>query len=83
MAQGVRIDIEKVKGTISGQGGQVAEVLGINKFSLYRKLKRDAPRFSLGDLNKVCAFLDRNASEFIEFFPLSNGNQTDKKGIYV
>lgn len=84
MAQGVKIDIEKVKGAISGQGIKVAEALGVHQFSLYRKLKKDDPRFSLDDLNKTCAFLGRDAADFLEFFPFSNGDQAErvnKKGL--
>ena len=71
MAQGVKVDIEQVKGAISGQGVEVAGALEIHKFSLYRKLKKDDPRFSLSNLNKVCTFLERDASEFLESFPLN------------
>ena len=80
MAQGIRIDIEKLKGALSGQGVVVAKALGIHQFSLYRKLKKSDPRLSINDLNNICNILDRDAQEFIEFFPLNGRKKESQRG---
>jgi DNA-binding Xre family transcriptional regulator len=76
MARGVRVNIELLKGAITGRGVKVAEALGIHSHSLYRKLKRDDPTLNFQDLNKICAFLGRDAADFLEFFPLPDKEQT-------
>lgn len=68
MPQGLTINHDKLKREIAGQriGARVAKHIGINRFSLYRKLGQlSGQRINLDDLNRICAFLNRDVDDFL------------------
>jgi len=70
MPKGKRINVEKVRREIVADrlGVKIANHMGINRFSLYRKFSTG--KLTLDDLNKICAYLGRDVAEFLDEFEL-------------
>ncbi len=66
--RGIDVDLEKLKGAIPNQT-QLAEYLGIARYSLYRKL-RGRQKLNFDEFNQICTFLRRNAKDFLVEFDL-------------
>ncbi len=65
MPKGIFIDREKLRGAIWGKRDQLAEFLGVDPATVSRKMRAKLP-ISFDELNKISAFLGRDAMEFIE-----------------
>ena len=65
----VQLDLEKLYGALRRRASVTlaAEILGLTPDALYRRL-RGENKFPLEDLNTLCEWLDRDASEFLIFF---------------
>lgn len=68
MPIGLTVNHDKLRRTIAGAriGVEVARHMDIHRFSLYRKLGRTSgQQITLDDLNKICAYLNRDVSDFL------------------
>lgn len=68
MPIGLTVNHDKLRRTIAGAriGAKVAKHMEIHRFSLYRKLGRTSDQqITLEDLNKICAYLNRDVSDFL------------------
>jgi DNA-binding Xre family transcriptional regulator len=62
---GVKIDMGELRDAVKRRGIELAEWMGIHKFSLYRKLGQS--QIGLDDLNEICYFLGRDAKDFLVY----------------
>ena len=53
-----------LKGELSGKQHQIAEALGINPGTLYRKIRR-TDKLTLEELNKIALSVGRNTHDFL------------------
>ena len=63
MIVGIDVDLEKLRGAIPNKTS-LANSLGIARYSLYRKL-HGKQKLNFDEFNQVCAFLGRNAKDFL------------------
>ena len=65
------ININKLKGKIIEKGfsiGLLADQLGIDKSTLYRKLSKNGESISIAEANKIAEILELDAKEIISIF---------------
>ena len=60
---GIDVDLEKLRGAIPNKT-RLANHLGVARYSLYRKL-RGQQQLNFNEFNRICAYLDRNARDFL------------------
>ena len=67
----MHVNVCKLKGKIVECGltqEKVAELIGIDRSTFYRKLKNEGLEFSVGEMHSMCRALDLSGAEAIEIF---------------
>ena len=67
--RGLEIDMDRLRGAVSGRGVQLAERLSIHQTTLSRKLRGGIP-LTLDELNEIARFLGRDTEDFIVDFEM-------------
>ena len=67
--RGLKIDMDRLRGAVSGRGVQLAECLNIHQTTLSRKLRGGIP-LTLDELNEIARFLSRDTADFIVDFEM-------------
>jgi DNA-binding Xre family transcriptional regulator len=67
----VMVNINKLKGKIVERGltiGSLAEKMGIDRSTLYRKINNDGVMFTIKEANLICSILELDAQEATAIF---------------
>lgn len=65
------VDVNKLKGRIVEKGltvGELAAIIGIDKTTIYRKLKGNGDDFSISEADSIAKALSLNSSEATAIF---------------
>ncbi|WP_277680354.1 helix-turn-helix domain-containing protein [Gracilibacillus dipsosauri] len=65
------VNIMKLKGKIVERGmnvGQLAEKMGIDRATLYRRINNNGDSFTIREANQICEILDLSKEEAIAIF---------------
>lgn len=65
------VNINKLKGKIIERGMSVeklAEKIGVNKSTIYRKMNNDGKTFTIREANLICSILDLSGEEATAIF---------------
>jgi len=65
----VKIDMGELRDAVKRRGVKLAELMGLHRFSLYRKLGQS--QIGLPDPNELCFFLGRDARDFLVFYEIT------------
>ena len=65
------VDVQKLKGRIVEKGTTqeaVADSIGIDRSTFYRKIKNQGASFSIGEIHKIAAVIPLTKEEAIDIF---------------
>lgn len=65
------VNVNKLKGKIVERGLNVeklADIIGLNRSTVYRKLNENGETFTVGEANLICKVLELSSAEATEIF---------------